>query len=372
MSDLKFTCESCGQHLVVETKDAGRKLACPSCRTQLTVPGPGQAAASPARPSTPTGSPVRVTNPATAAGGAPPSIATPTGPKPSTPAQPPAPSTSAAPSAQPVPVPRPVPARPSTPVGPTNPAPAAPPVPPPTPSAVPTPLPATDEAPSGPPSKPGPEAESGAPTPVQIGILTSDVKRDVVAAARALLADPDHWMPGRDAEGHLAYAARKEGAQLHRVEVGSEEATHHSLVGALLLELQRRNVITSARGRTEFLDEELPQTLWRVIHGETDTRKGAKTPDSTDPRLMAASHEQCLKVLDTLEPRYAAMANGGIETVGLAEAAGSTLEDLMLRVSRDEVVTVPELVRSVHRELVEVHRRLAELEKTGHPPQPKA
>jgi len=38
MSDLKFTCPSCGQHIQLDQDYAGERLPCPSCATVVRVP----------------------------------------------------------------------------------------------------------------------------------------------------------------------------------------------------------------------------------------------------------------------------------------------------------------------------------------------
>ncbi len=45
MSDYKFTCPACGQHLMGDESYAGMQIACPSCQLTMTVPPPPQAAA---------------------------------------------------------------------------------------------------------------------------------------------------------------------------------------------------------------------------------------------------------------------------------------------------------------------------------------
>ena len=50
MSDFKFSCPSCGQHIVCDTSNVGMSIACPGCQTTLTVPAPPPAAAAPAAP----------------------------------------------------------------------------------------------------------------------------------------------------------------------------------------------------------------------------------------------------------------------------------------------------------------------------------
>jgi hypothetical protein len=49
MSDFKFSCPACGQHIACDTSNAGMTIACPACQTALTVPQP-PAAAAPAAP----------------------------------------------------------------------------------------------------------------------------------------------------------------------------------------------------------------------------------------------------------------------------------------------------------------------------------
>ena len=49
MSDFKFACPNCGQHVVCDTSNAGMQIACPICQTLLTVPQPPPAVA-PAAP----------------------------------------------------------------------------------------------------------------------------------------------------------------------------------------------------------------------------------------------------------------------------------------------------------------------------------
>ncbi|HZV34262.1 MAG TPA: hypothetical protein VFB72_06760 [Verrucomicrobiae bacterium] len=53
MSDFKFACPNCGQHVVCDTSNAGMQIACPICQTLLTVPQPPPTAAAPAAPPTP-------------------------------------------------------------------------------------------------------------------------------------------------------------------------------------------------------------------------------------------------------------------------------------------------------------------------------
>jgi hypothetical protein len=77
---------------------------------------------------------------------------------------------------------------------------------------------------------------------------------------------------------------------------------------------------------------------------------------------MAVSHAQCLEVLDLLERKYAADSGGNANSMTLRNPRGASLDELLVRAARDETVSNTELLRAVHRELTEHHRRLATLE----------
>ncbi len=186
---------------------------------------------------------------------------------------------------------------------------------------------------------------------------------------RELIADPARWMPGASEDGKLAYAGKQTGAGMQRVQVGSEEATHYSLLGGILLEMQRRNVVTTATGRTEFLDREIPDAIRKVAAGSAPGAGQGVAADATDRRLMSVSHAQCLQVLDVLEREYAAKDAAQADSPALRELRGANLDELLARAAKDEAISSAELVRAVHRELSEINRRLSELEKRGGGPQ---
>jgi hypothetical protein len=150
-----------------------------------------------------------------------------------------------------------------------------------------------------------------------------------------------------------------------RVEPGSDEATHHSLMGAVLRELHRRNVAPTANGRTEFLDRDIPEAIRRIIPEGAGAAGGGKPIESTDVRLMSITHAQCLEVLDLLERDYAAKAGAEVDAPARGEGRGASLDELLVRAARDEVVMVTEVLRAVHAELVALGHRVTELEKTA-------
>lgn len=53
MSDVKFSCPGCAQHIAVNEKYAGRQMICPSCKTAMTVPEAPAATPAAARTSIP-------------------------------------------------------------------------------------------------------------------------------------------------------------------------------------------------------------------------------------------------------------------------------------------------------------------------------
>lgn len=350
MSDIKFHCDTCGQPILVDAGDVGRTIRCPSCQSALVIRAPKAEAPKAEKPRV---KPVlaKPAGPRRKSGGS--SGATgvePVGNRPAsavaTPSQQPGDTSVIAPTKE-VPSTRPAPA-------PIRPLPA-----PPIPLVKPA---ATAEA-----SRPEPDlgpATLGSPAVVQVAALTPESKLAIVRSAREQLVDPARWMPGVNPQGKFAYAARPEGENLVPVEVGDATATRHSLMGAILLEFQRRNVIATASGRTEFLDREIPAMI-REVAPEVGTDSPASTegPGADAVGLMGISHAQCLAVLEGLARRYEAEARGETSDA-LRQARGFTVEELADRAAKDELVTNTEIVRAVHRELSDLRERVAALEKT--------
>lgn len=379
MSDLKFTCPNCGQPILVAASEAGRKLACPGCQAPITIPN-----ARPASPETP----------AAAAGGEvggadSGSSVTPPDPGPvvgNTIPRPPAPPASTEPRTLPIPPaegtsslrlePAKAPAHPAAVhttaglrrlLGPEGDA-RLESTTPPDPAEEPATVAAPDAASAG---QVGSPAAEEAPPPAQIAVLTSDLKRSIVQAARELIADSGRWLPGVDDKGKLTYAARQVKGRWKTLEPGSDEATHHSLMGAVLRELHRRNVAPTATGRTEFLDGDIPGAIRKIVPEGADAGEGHETPKARAARLVSISHAQCLQVLDLLEAEYAARSAAEAEAPVRNETRGASVDELLVRAARDEVMTVTEVLRAVHAELVTLNHRIAELEKAGGGPPPK-
>jgi hypothetical protein len=216
------------------------------------------------------------------------------------------------------------------------------------------------------PMPPGPVTPAAeiTPPPVQVAVLTPDIKLEVVRAARQLIIDESRWIPGLSDDGKYRYAANSDGKELTAAEIGDQKASRHSLMGAVLAELQNRNVSAIARGRVEFLDQEIPAAIRQVIGG--DATQPAQSPaegGGSDPQLLAIHHDQCLAALDRLAQNYQAETTARSDSKGTWEIRGATLDELMARVSKDELITNAELLRALYRELTALESRIRELEQ---------
>lgn len=214
-----------------------------------------------------------------------------------------------------------------------------------------TPAPATPTAAPAQPKK----APEPAPRP-QIPILTAEIKQEIIAAVRTTLADKNHWMPRFNADGQAMYAAKKEGDKLAPVSVDAPDATHFSLLGAVLREFNRRNVMRTAAGRKRFLDTSIPQAIVNVIKKDT-----GKAPE--DLVKTALTHEQTLKVLDLLETKFDDEADLMAQALEKVSRIGKTrAADLAMRIESEEIITNEEIATALLNELEEIKVRLAALE----------
>lgn len=356
MSEVKFTCPTCGQPVLVSASEAGRKLACPSCQRQITVPD--AAPPSSDRPAATTAEEAQA-----AKSGASDAATTPPLPVP------PAEGASSL---------RLEPTKTSASVATTHAAAemrrtlgdgseeAA---------EAPEAGPATVAAAPGLPPEAAAAPPEEAPAPAQIAVLTSALKRSIVEEARQIIADPDHWLPGVDEEGRLLYAAKQVKGRWKPLEPANEEATHRSLMGAVLRELHRRNVAPTAGGRTEFLDADIPEAIRKVAPEAAEAAEaveGGDKPKAKAARLMSLSHPQCLEVLDLLQGEYAVKAAAEAEAPARGASRGASVEELLVRASRDEAMTVTEVLRALHAELVTLNHRIADLERAAGRTEPAA
>ena len=315
MNAFKFACPSCRQHVETGSDAAGRQIECPACKSKIIVPAPpvAQGLVPIAAWVTP---PKQVSPPALAIEGKPGhTVATPK----QTPATPP-PKLQRQPEEQ------------VTESGPDN------------PFAVPAEQQKGEEV---------PQTES------RIAVLTPIVKLEIVRAARSLISDKSRWMPGKTGSIDYGYAGKSAGGKIVPVPFASVEATHFSIFGAVMLELHRRNVANTARGRREFLDAELAGSIQEVLSRE---QGGAVVDEKDRPPL---THDQCLAVLDVLEKRYAEAT-----TKAKAERVERTLEnvgieDLVRKLEKKAPIKSEEVATALYHELEEIKQRLTALEKNS-------
>jgi DNA-directed RNA polymerase subunit RPC12/RpoP len=214
--------------------------------------------------------------------------------------------------------------------------------------------PAPDTTPTAAPVQPK-KAPEPAPRP-QIPILSAEIKQEIIAAVRTTLTDKNHWMPRFNADGQAMYAAKKEGDKLVPVSVDDPSATHFSLLGAVLREFNRRNVMRTAAGRKRFLDTSIPQAIVNVIKKDT-----GKAPE--DLVKTALTHEQTLKVLDLLETKFDDEADLMAQALEKVSRLGRTrAADLAMRSESEEIITNEEIATALLNELEEIKVRLAALE----------
>jgi DNA-directed RNA polymerase subunit RPC12/RpoP len=206
MSEYKFNCPSCGQHLKADETMAGNHISCPTCAKLIAVPTEEEAA-------------MATTNSASAS---------PMVPKDESEESP----------FTPFPAP---------------PAPEAT-----TTTRFPTRAIVTPEV---------PEKASQGPT-TQVSRLTPEIKLDIVRSVRRRIADESTWLPRKTATDEFAYAAKVVGGKNVPVEVTSPEATRFSVLGAMLLEFSERNVTQLAAGRRELLDSDVLDALRKVLEEE--------------------------------------------------------------------------------------------------------
>jgi len=210
-----------------------------------------------------------------------------------------------------------------------------------------------------------PRAASAPFTPEEhhrIAALTPAIKLDMVRAVRRRILDESSWLPGK-INGANAYAAKPSQDEPVLVDVGDPEATRFSLIGAFLLEFRLRQVVTTAAGRTEFLDQEIPDAIRGVLLDEMSEQKRDRTASplaSND--LIAISHRQCMAVLDVLEDCYAQGTERARKEKTQATLGSVRLKDLVSKLEHKARVTPEDVALALYHELADVRHRLGRLE----------
>lgn len=224
--------------------------------------------------------------------------------------------------------------------------------------APPPPKPAAPPPASAKPSTP-PAAPKKAPEPAprpQIPILTAEIKQEIIAAVRTVLANKDRWMPRFNPEGIAMYSAIKEGDKFIAVPLDAPEATHFSLLGAVLREFNARNVMRTAAGRKRFLDTAIPEAMKLAIKQDT-----GKAPE--DIAKTPLTHEQTLKVLDLLETKFLNEADYMAQVMEKVSRIGKTrVPDLANKIEGETIITNEEIATALINEIEELKSRIAVLE----------
>lgn len=227
----------------------------------------------------------------------------------------------------------------------------------------PAPVKPTTSAPAPVPPSPPPPAEQAvpkkspdvAPRP-QIPILTAEIKQEIIGAVRSILSRTEQWMPRVNGEGQAMYAAKQCGDKLEPVSLDSAEATHFSLLGAVLREFNRRNVMRTAAGRKRFLDKSIPDAIKAVVKSDT-----GKEPE--DLGKVPLTFDQTQKVLNILESKFddeaelLSQAMEKVSRIGKTRAA-----DLAMKIESEDIFTNEEVATALINDLEEIKMRLATIE----------
>ena len=199
------------------------------------------------------------------------------------------------------------------------------------------------------------KAPEPAPRP-QIPILSSDIKQEIISAVRVVLSNKDKWMPRVNHEGIAMYSAIKDGEKFVAVPLDAPEATHFSLLGAVLREFNQRNVMRTAAGRKRFLDTAIPEAMKLVIKQET-----GQVPE--DITKLPLTQEQTIKVLDLLETKFLNEADYMAQVMEkLSRIGKARIPDLAAKIEAESIITNEEIATALINEVDELKARLAALE----------
>ncbi len=225
---------------------------------------------------------------------------------------------------------------------------------PPPPKAVAAPAPASTVKPASSSATPT-KAPEPAPRP-QIPILSSEIKQEIISAVRVVLSNKDKWMPRVNHEGIAMYSAIKDGDKFVAVPLDAPEATHFSLLGAVLREFNQRNVMRTAAGRKRFLDTAIPEAMKLVIKQET-----GKAPE--DIAKLPLTQEQTIKVLDLLETKFLNEADYMAQVMEkLSRIGKARIPDLAAKIEAESIITNEEIATALINEVDDLKSRLAALE----------
>ncbi|MDC0325194.1 hypothetical protein OAM01_00380 [bacterium] len=189
-----------------------------------------------------------------------------------------------------------------------------------------------------------------------VGVLSADIKLEVVRWAFRRIEHPAAWMRHRKQGARYVYAGIRKGAGIEPVSYDHPDAVRFTLLGAILLELKIQNVSMSAEGREEFLDREIVDISRKVLV------ESSVEPESSEP-MGVLNHEQCLSVLRQLEAIYLGESEHLDEMMESARLPGVTMSDLVKRAEQGTIVTSNEVLSVLYHETHVLNRRIEELEK---------
>ena len=347
--EFKFNCPKCGQKIAATPELSGREIDCPACKNKITIPAPAEAQAPPAAPKPAPPITVPKETPQAQAEQPSPKAA----PEPAPQSAPPAASKPAAPVSIPKQASQPAASQAPKVESAAAPQPA-------TPEAA-----ATSEQPSVAQEQAATAAAPKEPPPqkqvqTQVAVLTPAIKLEMVRAVRKRISDPSHWVSGKT-NGSNTYAAKADGKET--VDPKSPEAARFSLIGAFLLELHLRQVISTASGRRRFLDEEIPEAIGEVLLNEmSDEERESENPlEGKD--LMAVSHAQCLAALDNLEDRYSHRMEEVRAEKAKTKLGNVRLGDIVKKLEAKDPIQSDDIATALYHELMDIRRRLERLER---------
>jgi len=205
-------------------------------------------------------------------------------------------------------------------------------------------------------------AVSPRPPQLRIAVLTEEIKLELVRAVRRRIAKPADWLPD-GFNGAYAYAAKVCKGETVLVDVKSPDATRFSLIGAFLLEFHLRQVVRTAIGREKLLDQEIPDAIHEVLTTNVNSEERERIEHtSARENLINLLHPQCLATLEVLEQRYLHRMDFARAELAKEFLSSIRLPDLVKKLEKKSHVTSEEVATALYLELLDVRRRLDRLE----------
>ncbi len=239
---------------------------------------------------------------------------------------------------------------------PAGPRPAAP-MPPPPDRKPTTPV----SAPAVAPATPSSLVDAPAPKPAShptLKVISPHLKIELIKEGRAQIGDESKWVQGLDSSGKRFVAASKTGEEFIPEKPGSPTATHHSIIGAILLAMEKHHIAVTANGRSAMLGPEI-EAAAQVVTGKPANER-------IDP--MTLGHAQCLEVLDHMLETYSSHGKKKTSAAGGKAGGGGSVNDaeavdIARLLSRDdERITPAEVLRTLYEEIQKLKQRVDELE----------